>query len=93
MLWPPIRTAHRDWAIAANRTHPDSDLRDDGQRLADIVAAVVEANGTSDNPAAYGYAVARRVLPDLCRTRSGPEPTSALAGVNGRASGRQRGSR
>ncbi|GIF62992.1 hypothetical protein Ais01nite_10270 [Asanoa ishikariensis] len=84
MLWPLIRTAHRDWAIAANRAHPQNDVRDDGARLAGIIAAVVEASGTAQDPAAYGKTLVKRLLPDLMPYSVGTKASFALAGVNGR---------
>jgi hypothetical protein len=84
MMWPLIRTAYRDWAIAANRVHPKSDRDNDEERLAGIIAAVVEANKTAEDPAAYGKAMARRLLPDLMPYRIGTGANFGFAGVNGR---------
>jgi len=84
MLWPLIRTAHHDWAIAANRAHPRDDVRDDGERLAGIIAAVVKANKTAEDPAAYGQALVKRLLPDVMPYQVGTAASFALAGVNGR---------
>ncbi|MEV0458300.1 DUF4331 family protein [Catellatospora methionotrophica] len=84
MLWPLIRTADHDWAIAANRRHPDTDVREDADRLAAIIAAVVGANRTAEDPAAYGAALARRLLPDLMPYRVGTAAGFGIGGVNGR---------
>ena len=85
MLWPLIRTAHNDWAIAANRARPETDVRNDAARLAGIIAAVVGAGKTAEDPAAYGAALVRRLLPDLMPYRVGSAANFGLGGVNGRA--------
>ncbi|GAA1899502.1 DUF4331 family protein [Asanoa iriomotensis] len=85
MLWPLIRTAHHDWAVAANRSHPQNDLRDDGERLAGIIAAVVGAVQTAEDPAAYANALVRRLLPDVLPYRIGTAANFGFAGINGRA--------
>ncbi|MEV4533890.1 DUF4331 family protein [Asanoa sp. NPDC049518] len=87
MLWPLIRTAHHDWAIAANRAHPRNDRRDDGARLAGVIAAVVRASRTAEDPEAYADTPSRKAsagphaVPDR---HLGTSASFALAGVNGR---------
>ncbi len=46
--------------------HPDRyDFNAEGKHIGDLVAAVVSASGTSDDPPGYGETVARALFPDV----------------------------
>ncbi|GIH16200.1 DUF4331 family protein [Rugosimonospora africana] len=85
MVWPIFRQLNDDWATNANTRHPDSDAGEEGSHIAELIAGVVAANGTCDDPAAYGRAVARRLLPDVMPYRIGTPASYGFLGFNGRA--------
>jgi hypothetical protein len=64
--------------------HPADDPANDGERIAELVAAAVRPTAVSD-PAAYGRAVVARLLPDLLPYRVGTPAWFSFAGFNGRA--------
>jgi hypothetical protein len=66
-------------------TAPADDLANYGERFAHQVAAVVAAEGTTSDPAAYGEAVAVRLLPDTLPYQIGTAASYSFAGLNGRA--------
>ncbi len=59
MMWPIFRPGDTDFANPANERHPSADLTAEGKNIADLIAAVVTASGTSDDPHGYGNTVAR----------------------------------
>jgi hypothetical protein len=85
MLWPIFRQLDDDWATDANTRHPETDASIEGTQIAELIAGVVAANGTCDDPAAYGRAVARRLLPDVLPYRIGTPASYGFLGFNGRA--------
>lgn len=85
MLWPIFRQLNDDWATDANTRHPETDAGEEGAQIAELIAGVVAANGTCDDPAAYGRAVARRLLPDVLPYRIGTPASYGFLGFNGRA--------
>jgi hypothetical protein len=85
MMWPIFRQLDDEWATDANTRHPDSDPKDEGTHVAHLIEGVVAANGTCDDPAAYGRAVALRLLPDLMPYRTGTPASYGFLGFNGRA--------
>ncbi|MFI6760049.1 DUF4331 family protein [Micromonospora sp. NPDC050417] len=84
MVWPIFRPVDSEWASDANMGHPDTDITIDGEQIAQLVAGVVAANGTADDPDAYGRAVADRLLPDLLPYRLGTTASFGFLGFNGR---------
>ena len=68
-----------------NTTHPSADLATYGELFATLVANVVAAHGTAEDPAAYGGAVARLILPDVLPYRIGSAANFSFAVFNGRA--------
>ena len=50
-----------------NTTHPVDDWANYGEVFAGLVAGVVAAHGTADDPVAYGVTVAHMLLPDILR--------------------------
>ena len=63
---------------------PSQDFDAEGKYLADQVAAVVAASGTSGDPQAYGQAVAQRLFPDVLPYVVGTPATFGFAALNGR---------
>jgi len=84
MMWPVFWPDDKDFSNPANERHPADDLNSDGKYIAERIAAVVEANGTSADPAGYGTQVARRLLPDLMPYTIGTAASYGFAGFNGR---------
>jgi hypothetical protein len=84
MMWPIFWPNDTDFSNPANIRHPSEDVSADGKHLADQVAAVVGASGTSDDPQGYGQAVARRLLPDVLPYMIGTPATFSFGGFNGR---------
>jgi hypothetical protein len=67
-----------------NTTNPVDDWDNYGDLFAGLVAGVVAAHGTADDPAAYGATVARMLLPDILRYRVGTPASFSFACRNGR---------
>lgn len=67
-----------------NTTHPADDQANYGELFTDLVARVVSAHGTADDPDAYGAAVARLILPDILPYRIGSAANFSFAVLNGR---------
>jgi hypothetical protein len=84
MMWPIFWPTDTDFSNPANTRHPSEDLSAAGQHIADEVAAVVAASGTSDDPQGYGQTVARRLFPDVLPYVVGTPATYGFAAVNGR---------
>jgi hypothetical protein len=68
-----------------NTTHPADDQANYGELFAALVARVVAAHGTVEDPAAYGAAVARLILPDVLPYSIGSAANFSFALINGRA--------
>ncbi len=84
MMWPIFWPDDTDFANPANTRHPAQDFDADGKHLAEQVAAVVAASGTSGDPQAYGQTVARTLYPDVLPYVVGTPATFGFAGFNGR---------
>jgi hypothetical protein len=84
MMWPIFRPDDTDFSDPANTRHPSEDLDADGKHIADQVAAVVAAGGTSDDPQGYGQIVALELLPDVLPYVVGTPATYGFATRNGR---------
>jgi hypothetical protein len=67
-----------------NSTHPSEDWSNYGDLLARLVARVVAAHGTADDPQAYGATVARMLLPDVLPYHIGSAAIYSFASRNGR---------
>jgi len=68
-----------------NQTEPAEDVDTFGQEIADRVAAVVGARGTTSDPHDYGRQIADRVLPDVLPYSVGTSAVFGFAKFNGRA--------
>jgi Domain of unknown function (DUF4331) len=84
MMWPIFWPDDTDFSNAANSRHPSADFNADGKYIGDLVAAVVSASGTSDDPKGYGQTVARALFPDVLSYVVGTPATYGFAVRNGR---------
>jgi Domain of unknown function (DUF4331) len=84
MMWPIFWPDDTDFSNPANDRHPSADLNAEGKNIADLVAAVVAANGTSGDPEGYSHTVARVLFPDVLRYVVGTPATYGFAARNGR---------
>ena len=84
MMWPIFWPDDTQFANPANTRHPSEDFDAAGQYIADQIAAVVAASGTSDDPQGYGERVARELFPDVLPYVVGTPATYGFAGFNGR---------
>lgn len=84
MMWPIFWPDDTRFTYPANTRHPSQDFEADGKNLADRVAAVVEATGTSADPHGYGENVARQLFPDVLPYVVGTPATFGFATRNGR---------
>jgi Domain of unknown function (DUF4331) len=84
MMWPIFWPDDTDFSNPANTRHPSRDTADDGEHIADLVAAVAAASGTVGDPRGYGQAVGAELLPDLLPYVIGTPATYGFAVRNGR---------
>ena len=84
MMWPIFWPDDTDFSHPANTRHPSADFNDDGKYIGDLVAAVVAASGTADDPQGYGQTVARNLFPDVLSYAVGTPATYGFAVRNGR---------
>ncbi len=84
MMWPIFWPDDVKFDNPANTRHPSEDLEAAGHHIADRVAAVVAATGTSADPEGYGAKVARHLFPDVLPYVVGTGATYSFAGFNGR---------
>ena len=84
MMWPIFWPDDTLFTYPANARHPAEDQAAIGDDIANQVAAVVGAVGSSDDPAGYGAAVADILLPDVLPYVVGTPARYGLAGLNGR---------
>lgn len=84
MMWPIFWPGDTDFTNPANTRHPSEDLGAVGRAIADQVAAVVAATGTSADPEGYGRIAARQFFPDMLFYVVGTPATFGFAVRNGR---------
>jgi uncharacterized protein DUF4331 len=84
MMWPIFWPGDTDFSNPANTRHPAEDVDAAAKYIADQVAAVAAASGTSDDPDGYGQAVARELFPDVLPYVIGTPASYGFAGFNGR---------
>ncbi len=84
MMWPIFWPGDTDFSKPANERHPSADFNADGKNIADLVAAVVSASGTSADPQGYGQTVASVLFPDVLPYVVGTPASYGFAGLNGR---------
>ena len=85
MMWPIFWPGDTKFTNPANTRHPAQDYAEDGGHLAEHVAAVAAATGTSSDPEGYGQTVATLLLPDVLPYVVGTPATFGFAIRNGRA--------
>jgi hypothetical protein len=84
MMWPIFWPNDTDFSNPANIRHPSEDFSIEGKHVADQVAAVVSAGGTSDDPQGYGQTVAQRLFPDVLSYVVGTPASYGFGAFNGR---------
>ena len=84
MMWPIFWPDDTQFANPANTRHPSKDFDAEGKHIAEHIAAVVAASGTSDDPEGYGQTVARELFPDVLPYVVGTPATFGFATRNGR---------
>nr|WTB35098.1 DUF4331 domain-containing protein [Streptomyces sp. NBC_00830] len=84
MMWPIFWPGDTDFSNPANTRHPSQDLAAAGGPIADQVAAVVAATGTSADPQGYGKTVSRQLFPDVLPYVVGTPAAFGFATRNGR---------
>jgi hypothetical protein len=84
MMWPIFWPDDVQFTNPSNTRHPSEDFDADGKWIADLIAAAVEATGTSADPQGYGQIVARELLPDVLSYVVGTPASYGFAGRNGR---------
>jgi hypothetical protein len=85
MMWPLFWPDDTDFSGDFNHGHPSTDFSSEGQYIAQHVATVVAANGTSADPVGYGQTVAQLVFPDVLSYVVGSPATYGFAIRNGRS--------
>ncbi|MBY8881052.1 DUF4331 family protein [Actinacidiphila acidipaludis] len=84
MMWPIFWPGDTDFSNPANTRHPSEDRAAACQAIADQVAAVVAASGTSDDPEGYGRTVAESLFPDVLPYTVATPATYGFTTRNGR---------
>jgi hypothetical protein len=85
MIQPIFNPDDSQRASDYNTTRPADDPANYGALFAGLVARVVAAHGTAEDPRAYGQAVAELLLPDVLPYRIGTPACYGFATRNGRA--------
>jgi hypothetical protein len=84
MMWPIFWPDDTHFTNPANTRHPSEDFDAEGMHIAEHIAAVVAASGTSDDPQGYGETVARELFPDVLPYVVGTPATYGFTTRNGR---------
>jgi hypothetical protein len=84
MMWPIFWPDDTHFSIPADTRHPSQDFAQEGAHIAEHIAAVVAASGTSGDPHGYGQTVARELFPDVLPYVVGTPATYGFATRNGR---------
>ncbi|GAA3438715.1 DUF4331 family protein [Kutzneria kofuensis] len=85
MMHPLFTQFNEDLGNRLNDGRPADDPQTYGKALVDMVAGVVAANGTAQDPRAYAETVVSRLLPNLLPYTVGTPATFGFAGWNGRS--------
>jgi hypothetical protein len=83
-MWPIFWPDDINFTISADTRHPSKDFEEEGKHIAEHIAAVVAASGTSNDPQGYGQTVARELFPDILHYVVGTPATYGFATRNGR---------
>ncbi|MFC1439005.1 hypothetical protein ABUW04_12095 [Streptacidiphilus sp. N1-10] len=84
MMWPIFWPTDVEFTNPANTRHSSQDAAAAGKQIADQVAAVVRAAGTSAAPDGYGNTVAGELFPDVLPYVLGTPAGYGFAARNGR---------
>ena len=84
MMWPIFWPDDGQFNESRQQRHPSKDFDAEGEHIAEHIAAVVAASGTSDDPKGYGRTVARELFPDVLPYVIGTPATFGFAVRNGR---------
>ena len=79
MMWPIFWPDDSHFTNPANTRHPSEDFAAEGAHIAEHIAAVVKASGTSEDPKGYGETVARELFPDVLHYVVGTPATFGFA--------------
>ncbi|RKN06312.1 DUF4331 family protein [Streptomyces radicis] len=85
MVHPLFAQENGELGNRLNATLPADDIKVHGETVANMVAGVVAAYGTADDPAAYGKAFAARIFPNVLPYAVGSAAIYGFACWNGRA--------
>jgi hypothetical protein len=84
MMWPIFWPDDVQFTDPANTRHPSEDRDAIGKDTAELIGAVVAANGTSADPHGYGRVVAEELFPDVLSYVVGTPASYSFAARNGR---------
>ena len=84
MIHPLFTQFNERLGDGLNAGAPYSDYATHGEFAAAKIAGVVAAYRTSDDPDAYGHAVARQLFPNILPYKVGSSACFGFAGCNGR---------
>jgi len=85
MVHPLFTQFNEDLGNRLNAGRPHDDFATHGQTVANAVAGVVAANGTSEDPRAYAEKVAHRICPNMLPYEIGTSAAFGFADWNGRS--------
>src|SRR5271154_1313306 len=85
MIHPLFTQYNEDLGNRLNAGSPSEDLATHGKTVAQAVAGVVAANGTAEDPRAYGEKVARRFCPNILPYSVGTPASFGFLEWNGRS--------
>jgi Domain of unknown function (DUF4331) len=84
MMWPIFWPGDVHFTNAANTRRPSKDFEAEGRHIAQHIAEVVAANGTSGDPQGHGQTVALELFPDVLPYVVGTPASFGFATRNGR---------
>jgi hypothetical protein len=85
MIHPLFAQLNEDLGNRLNGGRPAEDPQTFGRTITEMVAGVVAANGTAEDPRAYAEMVVSRILPNLLPYTIGTPAAFGFAGWNGRS--------
>ena len=85
MIHPLFTQFNEDLGNRLNAGTPSEDLTKHGKTVAQAIAGVVAANGTAEDPLAYGEKVARRFCPNILPYSVGTSASFGFLEWNGRS--------
>jgi hypothetical protein len=85
MIHPLFTQFNEDLGDRLNAGRPSDDFATYGAVVAKAIAGVVSANGTAEDPEAYGETVARRFFPNILPYEIGTPAAFGFAAWNGRS--------